>query len=91
MRPLYAEAAAWWRKAAEQDNAPAQLNLGVMYQNGVGVTQDYVQAVQWYRKSAEQGDATAQLTLGEAYQDGAPCPLPQPEIESLQNLVRLCA
>lgn len=35
-------------------NAAAQFNLGVMYENGQGVRQDYVQAVQWYRKASEQ-------------------------------------
>ena len=32
-------------QAAEQGNAQAQFNLGVMYYDGQGVRQDYVQAV----------------------------------------------
>ncbi len=40
-------------QAAEQGNAAVQFNLGVMYENGQGVRQDYVQAVQWYRKASE--------------------------------------
>jgi len=32
-----AEAARWFRKAAEQKNALAQFNLGVAYTNGEGV------------------------------------------------------
>ena len=32
-------------QAAEQGNAAAQFNLGVMYENGQGVRQDYAQAV----------------------------------------------
>ena len=51
-------------QAAEQGNAKAQYNLGVRYDNGLGVRQDYTQAVQWYRKAAEQGDAEAQFNLG---------------------------
>ena len=47
-------------QAAEQGNATAQYNLGVMYDNGQGVRQDDAQAVQWYRKAAEQGHAKAQ-------------------------------
>ena len=35
--------------------AYAQYNLGVMYDNGQGVQQDYKEAVKWYRKAAEQG------------------------------------
>ncbi|HGJ9472111.1 TPA: tetratricopeptide repeat protein [Neisseria gonorrhoeae] len=57
-------------QAAEQGNAAAQFNLGVMYENGQGVRQDYVQAVQWYRKASEQGDAKAQYNLGLMYYDG---------------------
>lgn len=41
------------RKAADQGDASAQYNLGVMYVNGEGVTQDYKQAAKWYRKAAE--------------------------------------
>ena len=39
---------------AEQGYAPAQHNLGVMYDNGQGVPQDYKEAVRWYLKSAEK-------------------------------------
>jgi hypothetical protein len=44
----YAEAARWYRKAADQGNADAQNNLGVMYGNGQGVPQDYVRAHMWF-------------------------------------------
>ena len=57
-------------QAAEQGNVDAQFNLGVMYDNGRGVRQDYKQAVQWYRKAAEQGHADAQYNLGVAYKKG---------------------
>ena len=43
----YAEAARWYRKAAEQGNAIAQTNLGTMYFQGQGVPQDYAEAVRW--------------------------------------------
>ena len=60
----------WYRLAAEQGNADAQNNLGVMYQYGDGVLQDYAEAVKWYRLAAEQGDAEAQNNLGVMYQYG---------------------
>ena len=41
----YAQAAAWYRKAADQGYAGAQYNLGVMYANGQGVPQDYVRLI----------------------------------------------
>jgi len=65
-----AEAVKWYRKAAEQGNAKAQVNLGVMYYEGKGVTQDYQEAVKWYRKAAEQGLAGAQYNLGNGYYNG---------------------
>ena len=40
---------------AEQGDAEAQYNLGVMYREGMGVTEDDVQAIYWFTKAAEQG------------------------------------
>jgi TPR repeat protein len=37
----------------------AQLNLGVMYENGTGVAQDNVEAVKRFRLAADQGHASA--------------------------------
>ena len=59
-----------WRPLAEQGNAIAQLNLGYMYDNGYGVTQDYKEAMRWYRRAAEQGNARAQYNLGLMYEGG---------------------
>ncbi len=55
---------------AEQGYAEAQFNLGVMYDNGRGVPQDYKEAVKWYTKAAEQGLAEAQYNMGVMYADG---------------------
>ena len=52
----------------------AQYNLGLMYDNGQGVPQDYKQAVKWYTKAAEQGDANAQYSLGYMYANGQGVP-----------------
>ena len=57
-------------KAAEQGDADAQFNLGVMYEQGNGVKKDYTQAAKWYRKAAEQGHADAQFNLGSMYANG---------------------
>ncbi len=58
------------RPLAEQGDAEAQYNLGVMYTNGQGVPQDDAEALQWYRKAAEQGNAGAQYNLGVTYNNG---------------------
>ena len=41
-----------YRKAADQGYADAQFNLGGMYYNGLGVTQDFVEAHKWDNLSA---------------------------------------
>ncbi len=66
----YATALREWRPLAEQGGAYAQYNLGIMYDNGKGVSQDYAKALQWYRKAAEQGNAGAQYNLGFMYSNG---------------------
>ena len=49
---------------AEQGDASAQFNLGVIYDLGKGVTEDDEEAAKWYLKSANQGQAEAQYSLG---------------------------
>ena len=66
----YAQAVAWYRRAAEQGHAPAQFALAEMYKNGDGVTKDLTQAVKWYRRAADGGSAGAQLLLGVLYEGG---------------------
>ena len=58
------EAAKWWRKAAEQQNALAQHKLAQCYYKGAGVAKDTVEAVNWWKKSAENGNMNAQVWLG---------------------------
>ena len=69
-RKDYKEAFRLWLPLAEQGDAFAQSNLGVMYEIGSGVSQDDKEAVRWYRLSAEQGYATAQFFLGTMYDAG---------------------
>ena len=44
----YAEAVRWYKIAAEQGNAGAQRRLGEMYNQGLGVAQDFIQAYMWF-------------------------------------------
>ena len=64
VRGDYKTAYKLWLPLAEQGDAEAQYNLGVMYEHSLGVPQDYKTAVKWYRLSAEQGLAIAQSRLG---------------------------
>ena len=60
----FAQAARWYRKAADQDHPLAQYNLGVMFARGQGVPQDDASSAGWIRKAAEGGDAGGQYDLG---------------------------
>lgn len=44
--------------------------IGSMYAEGEGVSQDYAEALKYYRKAAEQGVLPAQNKLGEMYERG---------------------
>jgi TPR repeat protein len=66
----YATALKEFRSLADKGDAGAQYNLGLMYDNGDGVTQDYNVAASWYKLAAEQGLAEAQYELGLSYDIG---------------------
>ncbi len=66
----YAEAAKWYRRAAEQGQAEAQASLGAAYAMGSGVLQDYLLAHMWFNLAAGQGHAgalKARIAIEEAY------------------------
>ena len=60
----YAAALKWFQDAAEQGNAQAQFNLGVMYHQGNGVSKNFAKALIWYQKAANQGHPVAQTNIG---------------------------
>ena len=62
--PNYAESAKWYRKAAEQDHAGAQLYLGVYLAQGRGVDQDLVEALKWVLL-AKRGNALDRAAANE--------------------------
>jgi TPR repeat protein len=75
----YAEAAKWYRLAADQTNAAGQFGLGQLYEAGRGVPKDQTQAIKFYREAADQGLAGAQYTLGFLYEGGRGLPVNQTE------------
>ena len=59
-------AMSWYAKAAEQNHAQAQANLGlILFQSG-----ERARAIPWLRKAAEAGDPRAQYVLGTALFNG---------------------
>ncbi len=59
-----------WRPLAEAGDADAQFGLGILYNDAIGVEQDYAEANYWFLRAAEQGYAMAQFNLGNAYKNG---------------------
>ena len=59
-----------YKSAAVKNNAYAQLQIGNMYNEGLGVAQDYAEAVKWWKMAAAQGFADAQYNLGLRYYNG---------------------
>lgn len=69
-RQEYGAAARLVVPLAVAGDARAQGLLGLMYEYGQGVPQDFALAVEWYSCAANQGNATAQYLLGLMYDLG---------------------
>lgn len=69
-----AQAIDWIRKAAAQRYAPAEFQMGQLYDFGFGVSQSDPAALAWYRKAAEHGSAPGQRAVGDFYQKGRGVP-----------------
>ncbi|WP_455366804.1 SEL1-like repeat protein, partial [Kaarinaea lacus] len=57
------KAVEWIRKAAEQDHAGAQYQLGIMYRDGMGVSNSESEAIKWLRLASSWGISKAQRDL----------------------------
>ena len=52
-----------FRSLAEHGHAKSQLQLGIMYEMGLGTEKDYSEAAKWYQKAAIKGEKEAQKRL----------------------------
>jgi hypothetical protein len=67
------ERAAWFRKAAEAGDADGMYELGVLFYQGRGVTEDKQEARQWFERAARAGNAKAREVLAGLFkQPGTP-------------------
>jgi len=74
LRRDYKTAFRIFKSLAEQGDAMAQLQLGELYETGIGVSQDYTEAAKWYRKASEQGEFHASQQLFLMYFEGRGIP-----------------
>jgi len=65
-----AEAARWFKRAAERGDLVASNRLAGCYASGVGVTKNEKEAVRLYRAAADRPFPVAQYNLGDAYDRG---------------------
>lgn len=57
-------------KAARQGYADAEHSVGLMYEGGQGVSQDYNEGKKWHIKAANQGHADAQYSMELSHHNG---------------------
>ncbi|MCZ6640127.1 MAG: caspase family protein [Gammaproteobacteria bacterium] len=69
-RADYKSALKVWLPSAEAGAAEAQVNVGEIFERGLGGEPNYPAALIWYRKAAEQGNTRAQFNLGTLYEQG---------------------
>jgi localization factor PodJL len=58
-KPDYANAAQWFRKAAEHGVPDSQYNLGVLAARGLGTERNMAESYKWFALAAAQGDKEA--------------------------------
>ena len=61
--PSARKATEFYQKAADQANAVALSNLGLLYATGEGVAKDLGKAAELFQKAADQGDQFATTLL----------------------------
>lgn len=62
------------RAKAESGDANAAVEVGALYDQGVGVQKNLSEATKWYRFAAEKGNPEGQNSLGSLYQAGEGVP-----------------
>lgn len=70
MKGNYEKSAKELESLANLGDARAQYNLGLLYDQGLGVPQSDALALRWYTQAAERGESRAQYNLGIMYMNG---------------------
>ena len=73
-REHYATALRSWLPLAEAGDPEAQANVGYMYEEGLGVSQQLDVAVGWYERAAASGSMQANHNLGMIYAEARGTP-----------------
>jgi uncharacterized protein len=84
----YAQAAAWYRKVADQGNALGQSGLGAIYLIGHGVQQDIVQAYMRFDLAASHATDAARRDLAAKAPDKAAAIMSPTQLSEARRLAR---
>ncbi len=85
----YQQAMIWHRRAAAAGYSAAEVSIGKMYRDGLGVPVDDALALRWYRQAAAQDDSWAWVSLGIMARDGRG--VPQDYAEAMRWFQRAAA
>ena len=66
----FPQAVYWYRKAADQGDPGAQVDLGYLCLKGIGLQPDAAQAARWFERAASSGSAAGKLDLAVLYLRG---------------------
>ncbi len=77
------EAAKWYLRAADQGNASAQFQLGLLYANGQGVPEDHVSAHMWLSLAAAAG-----VSMAGAVRDGLAFRMTRDQIAEAERIAK---
>jgi hypothetical protein len=59
-----------WLEMARQGDAESQVNVGEIFEKGLGTEPNYSLAAEWYLKAASQGNTRGAINLGYLYEKG---------------------
>lgn len=62
-KSAYQEAFSWLKKSVELKNVFGEINLGRLYENGIGVEENTTEALRYYLRAFKQGSSFAQDNL----------------------------
>jgi uncharacterized protein len=82
----YVEAMKWYRRAADQGDALAQNNLGLLHVSGEGVPQNYIQAHMWLSLAAANASDKDSRDLAVRNRELAASKMTPAEIAEAQKL-----
>lgn len=66
----YEQALRLWHPLAEKDNDKAQYNIGILYNQGLGVEKNEKTAFIWFKRAASNGNTDAMYNLALMYNQG---------------------